>query len=61
MFAPAANPAWTDVCRPVVAANHSLTFHPSIPPMASQLARILSRRASSALLGSALVCLTSLL
>jgi len=37
--------------------NHSLTSTPSDPPMASQLARILSRRMSTFLVSSALGCL----
>ena len=37
----------TDVCRPFVRENHPLTSTPSVPPMASQLARILSRRMST--------------
>ena len=44
----------TDVCRLSVRENHPLTSIPSVPPMASQLARILSRRMSTSSLCSAL-------
>jgi len=44
----------TDVCRLFVRENHPLTSTPSVPPMASQFARIISRRMSTSSLCSAL-------
>jgi len=47
----------TDVCRPFPRENHPLTSTPSVLTMASQLARILSRRMSTSSLCSVLGCL----
>lgn len=59
VFGSVADPVRADVCRPLVRANHPLTRTSSVPPMASQLARILSRRMLSSPLGNTLGCLTS--
>jgi len=61
VFGAVADPGCTDVCRPVVGTNYPLTCNLSVPPMASQLARILTRRALTSSLGNALGCLTHLL